>query len=85
VQSHTPLPEDPGLELVNFLYRTMQVEPRWSERTERGFTWWPSRFAQRIWAEPPARGQVRVHIQTDLLRDVPINERTLATLGFIWA
>jgi len=65
---------DPGLAVVEHLYEQMQIDAEWSVRQERGFTWWGDQLAQRVWASPSAQrfGDTvwRVHIETDLVRDV---------------
>ena len=43
---------DPGIAVVNHIYTGMKIDPEWSVREERGFTWWGKDFAQRVWAEP---------------------------------
>lgn len=65
---------DPGLEVLQFVYTSMQIDEAWSVREPRRFTWWGHRLAQRIWAEPPRASEgfevSRVHAETDLLRRV---------------
>ena len=65
---------DPGLAVVEHLYKQMQIDPQWSIRQERGFTWWGDQLAQHVWA---SAGEERfgdpvwqVHIETALVRDV---------------
>ena len=65
---------DPGLAVVAHLFDQMQIDPQWSVRGERGFTWWGHRLAQRVWA---STGEQRlgnavwqVHIETDLVKEV---------------
>jgi len=48
---------DPGLAVVEHLYKQMQIDAQWSVRQERGFTWWGDRLAQRVWA---SSGEERV-------------------------
>ena len=65
---------DPGVAVVEHLYKQMQVDPEWSVRQDRGFTWWGHQLAQRVWASPSQQrfGDLvwQVHIETDLVRDV---------------
>jgi hypothetical protein len=43
-----------------------------NEWMDRGFTWWPHRLAQRVWASAPVEQDglplVRVHAETDLFQ-----------------
>lgn len=65
---------DPGLAVVDHLYKQMQIDAEWSLRQERGFTWWGDQLAQRVWAstseERLGDSVWQVHIETDLVRDV---------------
>jgi len=65
---------DPGLAVVAHLFDQMQIDPAWSVRRERGFTWWGARLAQRVWAsasEQRCGASVwQVHIATDLVKEV---------------
>jgi len=65
---------DPGLAVVEHLYKQMQIDAAWSVRRERGFTWWGDRLAQRVWASTSEKrlddSVWQVHIETDLVRDV---------------
>jgi hypothetical protein len=65
---------DPGLAVVEHLYEQMQIDPEWSVRQDRGFTWWGDQLAQRVWASSSEErfgdSVWRVHIETDLVRDV---------------
>jgi len=86
---------DVGVRLVRYVHRLLQIDAEWTEPRERGFTWWPSTFAQKVWAEPPYEDRgitlARVHVQTDLLRNVPealapalaSYMRTTALSGFV--
>jgi hypothetical protein len=66
--------KDPGLVVVEHLYKQMQIDAQWSVRQERGFTWWGDRLAQRVWAssseERVGDSVWQVHIETDLVREV---------------
>jgi hypothetical protein len=67
-------PHDPGLQAVEFVYRTMGIDDEWSIREPRGFTWWGHELAQRVWTEPARMSAglevYRLHAETALLRDV---------------
>jgi hypothetical protein len=71
----SPMGDDVGPEIVDFLYRSMAIDERWSIREPRGFAWWGHKLAQRVWAEPARESRgvsiVRVHAETALLREVP--------------
>jgi hypothetical protein len=65
---------DPGLAVVAHLFDQMQIDPQWSVRRERGFTWWGDRLAQRVWASASEQrcgdSVWQVHIETDLVKEV---------------
>ncbi len=65
-------PADLGPELVDRLFRHLMVDEAWSTREERGFTWWPHRAAQRVWAgrsfEDNGVSGCRLHVESDALR-----------------
>jgi len=65
---------DIGPAVLDFLFEKLQIDLQWSVREPRGFTWWPHRLAQRVWAEPARQSFdhqiVRVHAVTSLLRNV---------------
>lgn len=69
---------DLGPKVVAYVYKTLQVDERWSVREPRGFTWWGYRLAQRVWAEPARdiSGDLTVclHAETDLLRNVALSK-----------
>jgi leader peptidase (prepilin peptidase)/N-methyltransferase len=89
---------DVGLEVLDFVSISMQIDDRWSVRGTRGLTWWGHRLAQRITAEPVRHSDgfevARLSAETDLLRNVPSTRQTAeriaafnhhATLNaFIW-
>ena len=51
----TLLKEDLGNQIVENIYHDLQIDPKWSVKGERGFTWWGHRLAQKIWADPPLK------------------------------
>jgi hypothetical protein len=83
-----PMPEDEpdlgpwALEAIEAL---LQVDEEWRVPEDRGFTWWPHRLAQRAWAEPvrEAYGEqvTRVHVATEILREVPVTDEVLRQLA----
>ena len=74
-------PKDVGPEVIDYLFRSLQIDPKWSIREARKFTWWGHRLAQRVWADSvrmdQAYGIVRVHAETDLLKEVTENQRAV--------
>jgi hypothetical protein len=64
-----------GARVLKDVYQLLMIDAEWSKRRKRGFTWWPGQFARRVWAEPPYEDDglflSRIHVPTDLLRDVP--------------
>lgn len=63
---------DPGLSLVDAVYRQLDLDPVRVVREPRGFLWWGGGLAQRVWTDEPLHGSQftlgRVHMRTDLLR-----------------
>jgi hypothetical protein len=68
---------DPGLAVVAHLFDQMQIDPEWSVRRERGFTWWGDQLAQRVWASSSEQrcgiAVWQVHIETDLVKEVGLS------------
>lgn len=77
----------PGIETLNWLHdEQLQIDPEWSVRKKREFTWWPHRFAQCIEIadskETEDSGPVDlVRISTDLLKDIDLDEEGLRRLN----
>ena len=73
--------------LLNFLIDRLQIEQDWFEGRGRGFTWWAGDLAQRIHlAVPRAMHGVTVttlHVETDLLADVPLSSLTWQRLASV--
>ena len=72
-------------EALKFLTARMQIEAAWAVQEQTSFTWWAHTLAQRVWVAPP-RDVVGVpirtlHIETDLLADVPMTTSTWARLA----
>jgi hypothetical protein len=74
-------------EVLKFLTARMQIEAEWAVQEQTSFTWWAHTLAQRVWVAPPREVMgvdVRtVHIETDLLADVPMTTSTWARLASI--
>ena len=72
-------------EVLKFLTARMQIEAEWAVQEATSFTWWAHTLAQRVWVAPPREFQGTelrtVHIETDLLSDVPMNMSTWARLA----
>lgn len=72
-------------EVLRFLTARMQIEAEWAVQEQTAFTWWAHRLAQRVSVAPPRDVMgvtVRtVHIETDLLGDVPLTTSTWARLA----
>lgn len=41
-----------GRSVLNFLRDSLGIDSEWMTEEPMGFTWWPHRLTQRIWAEP---------------------------------
>ena len=84
-----PLPKhDLGQEALNKTWTDLQVDPEWGVREPGAFTWWGSRFATRVWAEPEVDDDgfliTRLRAETDLVRGARTDAASdlfLATLG----
>jgi hypothetical protein len=72
--------DDIGIQTIQNIYRSMQIDEEWSIETERGFTWWASQFKQTMWADQPVEnGSVaitRVHVETEFLKYPKRSEKT---------
>jgi hypothetical protein len=72
-------------EVLRFLTARMQIEAEWAVQEQTSFTWWAHTLAQRVWVAPPREFQGvelrTLHIETDLIRDVPMNASTWARLA----
>jgi len=78
---------DVGLEVLDFVNTSMQIDDRWSVRGTRGFTWWANRLAQRVSAEPVRHSHglevARLSAETDLLRNVPSTRQTAERIAVL--
>jgi hypothetical protein len=74
-------------EVLRFLTARMQIEAEWAVQEQHSFTWWAHTLAQRVWVAPAREVMgvaVRtVHIETDLLAEVPMTAATWARLAAI--
>ena len=56
-----------------------RFEPEWCVPLDRGFQWWPGSLSQRVWADPVkqvgSHEFSRLHIESDLLRNVDESQR----------
>ena len=77
--------EDPGLAVVEHIFKEMKIDGEWSTRQERGFTWWGKDFAQTVWAEPLFEDSgfriSRVHARTDVAAGFKGTPENLAKLS----
>jgi hypothetical protein len=74
-------------ETLRFLTARMQIEQEWAVQERTSFTWWAHTLAQRVWVAEPREFQGvelrTLHIETDLLADVPMNASTWARLASV--
>ena len=72
--------DDVGIQTIQDIYSTMQVDEEWSIKTESGFTWWANQFKQRMWAdelvEDDSLAISRVHVETEFLKYPKRSENT---------
>lgn len=78
---------DAGTTAVSTVFELLQVDAQWSQRDSRGFTWWPYQYAQSVWADPAIDDDgivvCRLHAESDLLRDVTIDDNLLRTVSLM--
>ncbi len=74
-------------EVLRFLTARMQIEAEWAVQERTSFTWWAHALAQRVWVAEPREFQGvelrTLHIETDLLADVPMTASTWARLASV--
>ena len=74
-------------EVLRFLTARMQIEAEWAVQERTSFTWWAHTLAQRVWVAPPREFQgvelTTLHIETDLLADVPMDAATWTRLASV--
>lgn len=72
-------------EVLKFLTARMQIEAEWAVQDRTSFTWWAHTLAQRVRVAEPREFQGvelrTLHIETDLLKGVPMNTSTWARLA----
>jgi hypothetical protein len=72
-------------EVLRFLTARMQLEAEWAVQEKTSFTWWAHTLAQRVWVASPREFQgvelTTLHIETDLLADVPMGATTWTRLA----
>jgi hypothetical protein len=59
---------DLGQEVVDRIFNGLQVDDRWSVRSEGRFTWWAHEHAQTVRAEAVEPDLFRVTVETDLVQ-----------------
>lgn len=61
-----------GHQLLLELMKTLNVDQKWCEFDQEGFTWWAADHAQRVWCEEGifqhSSTTYRLHCETDLIR-----------------
>ena len=79
--------ETVGNRAVNSIFSTLQIDDQWSEFDEFGFTCWGHDLAQRVWTDEPMESHgidiAAVHVETDLLRDVPASKYTVDLMAVL--
>jgi hypothetical protein len=74
-------------QILDYLYERMQIDEAWAIRKPGAFTWWAGPLAQRVWAEAPRTVEgvelTTLHIETDLLADVPMGRPTWERLASV--
>lgn len=72
-------------EALRFLTARMQIDAAWAVQERTSFTWWAHTLAQRVSVSPPRDIQgveVRtLHVETDLLAEVPMTASTWSRLA----
>lgn len=80
---------NPDLEArtLNFIIDRMQIDDEWFEWEGRGFRWWAGPLAQRLHFAPRRDvggvAMSTLHIETDLLAEVPLTEATWQRLAAV--
>ena len=74
-------------EVLRFLTARMQIEAEWAVQERTSFTWWAHTLAQRVWVAEPREFQgvplTTLHIETDLLSEVPMTAATWTRLAAV--
>jgi len=73
--------------VLRFLTARMQIEAEWAVQERTSFTWWASSLAQRVWVAPDRTFQgvefATLHIESELLAEVPMDASTWAGLAAV--
>jgi len=76
---------DQGIQLVQKIYKDMNIDEEWSIADEKGFTWWGHQYAQRVWVDQPIDSDeflvTKVNAETDLFRFSVRSNETETILG----
>lgn len=63
---------DTGLAIIGQVHDALKIADKWRVDEPRGFMWWASDFAQRIWSDPGIFHQThsvfRLHAETEIIR-----------------
>jgi hypothetical protein len=74
-------------EVLRFLTARMQIEAEWAVQERTSFTWWAHSLKQRVWVSDARDFQGvelrTLHIETDLLDNVPMGVSTWARLASV--
>jgi len=74
-------------DVLRFLTARMQIEAEWAVQEKTSFTWWASSLKQRVWVAPPREFQgvalTTLHVETDLIADVLMDESTWTRLAAV--
>ena len=74
-------------DVLRFLTARMQIEAEWAVQEKTSFTWWASSLRQRVWVRRPREFQgvqlTTLHVETDLIADVPMDDSTWARLASV--
>jgi hypothetical protein len=74
-------------DVLRFLTARMQIEAEWAVQEKTSFTWWASSLRQRVWVAEPREFQgvqlTTLHVETDLISDVPMDESTWERLAAV--
>ena len=80
-------PDDAATRVLEFLYRRLQIDDEWSQRSMSGFTWWAGELAQRVSVSPSREVEgvavTTVHVETDVLAGVGVDQDAFARLASI--
>ncbi|MEY4635179.1 MAG: hypothetical protein RJA55_977 [Acidobacteriota bacterium] len=74
-------------EVLRFLTARMQIEAEWAVQEKTSFTWWASSLRQRVWVAEPREFQgvplTTLHVDTDLIAGVPMDDATWTRLAAV--